>query len=61
MNHGTISGQNGFYHIDIPFTIAVQKELLLKAVFGKVELFYENIRPTGSGAVLVAQKEKSED
>lgn len=48
--------QYGYYHIDIPLTVAVQKELLLKAGFGGVEVFYENIKPKGSGAVLVARK-----
>jgi RimJ/RimL family protein N-acetyltransferase/ubiquinone/menaquinone biosynthesis C-methylase UbiE len=56
MDHGTISGQNGFYHIDIPFTIPIQKKLLLQAGFAKVEVFYENINPTGSGAVLAARR-----
>jgi tRNA (cmo5U34)-methyltransferase len=56
IDHGTIFRQNGFYHIDIPFTIAIQKELLLKGGFGNVEVFFENIKLTGSGAVLTARK-----
>jgi hypothetical protein len=45
---------SGYYHIDIPFTVAIQKELLLKAGFDEVQIFYKNIKPTGSGAVLTA-------
>jgi RimJ/RimL family protein N-acetyltransferase/ubiquinone/menaquinone biosynthesis C-methylase UbiE len=56
MKNSIVLRNTGFYHIDIPFTIAVQKELLLKARFEKVESFYENINLTGSGAVLVARK-----
>jgi tRNA (cmo5U34)-methyltransferase len=56
MNSTAMLRDTGFYHIDIPFTVAVQKELLLKAGFGEVEVFYENIKPTGSGAVLGARK-----
>jgi RimJ/RimL family protein N-acetyltransferase/SAM-dependent methyltransferase len=56
MNSAAILRDNGFYHIDIPFTIPIQKESLLKAGFAKVEVFYENINPTGSGAVLVARR-----
>jgi tRNA (cmo5U34)-methyltransferase len=59
MKNETISRRNGFYHIDIPFTIAVQKELLLKAGFGKVELFSERIQPKGSSAILVAEKKNN--
>lgn len=48
--------QSGYYHIDIPFTVEVQKKLLYKAGFDRVESFYENIRPKGSGAVLTASR-----
>lgn len=47
---------SGYYHIDIPFTIELQKELLLRAGFSHVSVFYEDIKPKGSHAVLVAQK-----
>ena len=47
---------SGYYHIDIPFTIELQKELLLRAGFSHVSVFHEDIKPKGSHAVLVAQK-----
>ena len=46
---------SGHYHIDIPFTVDVQKKLLLKAGFSEVKVFYESIKPTASGAVLIAK------
>ena len=48
--------KSGHYHIDIPFTVEIQKELLFKAGFNEVKVFHENIRTRGSGAVLVAYK-----
>ena len=47
--------ESGYYHIDIPFTVDIQKKLLLKAGFGEVKVFYENIRPEGSSGILVAR------
>ncbi|MCX8131586.1 MAG: bifunctional GNAT family N-acetyltransferase/class I SAM-dependent methyltransferase [Clostridia bacterium] len=47
---------SGYYHIDIPFTIDLQKELLLKAGFSHVSVFHEDIKPEGSHAVLIARK-----
>lgn len=47
---------SGYYHIDIPFTIELQKELLLKAGFSSVLVFHEDIKPKRSHAVLVARK-----
>jgi RimJ/RimL family protein N-acetyltransferase/phospholipid N-methyltransferase len=47
--------QNGYYHIDIPFTVEVQKGLLLKAGFNEVNVFYEDIKPKGSVAILTAK------
>ncbi|MGD9156184.1 MAG: class I SAM-dependent methyltransferase [Bacillota bacterium] len=61
MGQGTLLRQEGFYHIDIPFTVLVQKELLLKAGFVNAELFYENIKPTGSWAILTARKEEQKE
>ena len=52
----TDKGYSGYYHIDIPFTIELQKELLLRAGFSHVSVFHEDIKPKGSHAVLVAQK-----
>jgi tRNA (cmo5U34)-methyltransferase len=46
----------GEYHIDIPCTLDMQKELLLGAGFNSVEVLYENIRDRGSGAILKAAK-----
>lgn len=43
--------ESGYYHIDIPFTVEIQKELLHKAGFCEVKVFHENIQPKGSGAV----------
>jgi tRNA (cmo5U34)-methyltransferase len=51
----SIPQQSGYYHIDIPFTVDVQNELLLKAGFGEVSVFHENIKPKGSAAVLTAK------
>lgn len=45
---------SGYYHIDIPFSIELQKELLLSAGFSEVSVFYEDIKPAGSNAVLIA-------
>lgn len=47
---------SGYYHIDIPFTVELQKELLLKAGFSHASVFYEDIKPEGSHAVLVARR-----
>lgn len=52
----SVQQRSGYYHIDIPFTVEVQKELLYQAGFDRVESFYENIRPKGSGAVITAHK-----
>jgi RimJ/RimL family protein N-acetyltransferase/SAM-dependent methyltransferase len=48
---------NGYYHIDIPFTVDLQKELLNKAGFGEVDIFFADIKARGSRAVLVAKKD----
>lgn len=47
---------SGYYHIDIPFTVELQKKLLFKAGFSYVSVFHEDIKPEGSHAVLVAEK-----
>ena len=50
----------GEYHIDIPMTIDVQRKLLLKAGFASVEVLYEDIKASGSGAILKAVKREAE-
>ena len=45
---------DGYYHIDIPMTVALQQEILLEAGFAEVELFAANVQPKGSRAVLLA-------
>ncbi len=47
---------SGYYHLDIPFTVDIQKELLFKAGFDEVKVFHKNIKSTGSGAILVAKR-----
>ncbi|MDR1691913.1 MAG: GNAT family N-acetyltransferase [Oscillospiraceae bacterium] len=47
--------QPGQYHIDIPFTIEVQKNLLKEAGFNTVEVLRDDINH-GSGAILKAGK-----
>jgi len=47
----------GEYHIDIPFTIEAQKELLAKAGFHTVEVLESHIRVYGSGGILKAGKQ----
>ena len=46
----------GEYHIDIPFTVDVQRKLLQEAGFETIEVLDENIRPRGSNAILRATK-----
>ncbi len=46
----------GEYHIDIPFTVNTQRQLLLEAGFQTVEVLDEDIKPRGSGAILMARK-----
>ena len=46
----------GGYHIDIPFTIDTQRELLLGAGFASVEVLEADIKVSGSGAILKARK-----
>jgi len=45
----------GEYHIDIPFTVEVQRTLLLDAGFQTVEILDDNIN-NGNGAILKATK-----
>lgn len=47
----------GKYHIDIPFTVEIQQELLLQAGFARAEVLYSHIRQEGSYAILRAWKE----
>ena len=47
----------GKYHVDIPFTVEIQEELLRQAGFSRVEVFRSNIRQEGSYAILKAWKE----
>lgn len=47
---------DGAMHIDIPFTVPVQKRLLAEAGFTSVESHLERIRPEHSGAILAARK-----
>lgn len=47
---------SGYYHIDIPFTVELQKKLLKKTGFKDVLVFHEDIKPSGSNAILVAAK-----
>jgi len=46
----------GEYHIDIPFTVDVQKKLLFSAGFSSVEVLDEDIKLRGSTAILQAEK-----
>ena len=46
----------GRFHIDIPNTIEVQKQLLLNAGFRSVEVLEEHIRLRWSGGILKARK-----
>lgn len=47
----------GYYHIDIPHTIELQKEFLINARFSDVSVFHEDIKPSGSNAILIAEKQ----
>lgn len=47
----------GKYHVDIPFTVEIQQELLQRAGFSRIEVFRSNIRQEGSYAILKAWKE----
>lgn len=46
----------GEYHIDIPLTLEAQQKLLLDAGFRSVEVLEAHIKPSGSGAILRAEK-----
>ena len=46
----------GEYHIDIPCTLEVQRELLTGAGFDMVEVLDSDIKASGSGAILKATK-----
>ena len=46
----------GAYHIDIPNTIEIQRQVLLDAGFQTVDVLEAHIRPRWSGGILRAGK-----